>query len=310
MLDSLFSGLGSIIGSQTSGKGGAGKLDQIYKLYRDLQEPDFDFSKLTAPELKLVAEVMPEVYEAVVPDEFKMIEDSPARADQLSALSQLDQVSREGLPLEDKIMAQKAQDKMAAEGSRLRSAITDAFRQRGRAGGGTELAAQFAGSQQGHQLAADMANDLSLQAIRNRMAAVGDKANLASAIRGQDVAVSQSNADTQNRLATLISSMKTQARQDAARERARAQTTNAMNRQSMANQNTLNRYNTDADNLDRRNALEGSKYNARLQKLGGMAGALTNIAELKELRRAQRIKDAENAGGAIGSIADLAILGI
>src|SRR5688572_2213406 len=163
MLDSLLGGIGSIIGNQTAGKGGYGKLKEIEKLWRDLQQPDFDFSKLTPPQLQVVAEVFPEVYEARVPDEFKMVEDSPVRADQVSALSQLDQVSREGLPLEDKILGQKAQDKMAAEGSRLRSAITQAFRQRGRAGGGTELAAQFAGSQQGHQLAADMGNNLALQ---------------------------------------------------------------------------------------------------------------------------------------------------
>src|SRR5689334_18553542 len=118
---SIGQGLGGAIGGIAilAGAGGKGGLDEYKKaaaVWEKLKTTNFDFSTLQFPELQLVAEMMPDIYEAIVPAEVKQAADSPEmRAAQQRGLAHLEAAAVEGLPLTERVAAQDAGRSMARE---------------------------------------------------------------------------------------------------------------------------------------------------------------------------------------------------
>src|SRR5262245_43984029 len=178
-------GIGGLIGgiavaAGAAGKGGKKEHKAALDVWKKLQVSDFDYRALSPPELQVLGEYLPEVYQAVVPENFQGVSDSATgRAGQVQSLAQMQQIAGEGLPLVDRLQAQKAAGAVTSAAS---ASQTDALRRlaaRGQLGSGDEIQAQLAGSQQGANLARDTANDLATQAALRRMQAIGQSAGQA-----------------------------------------------------------------------------------------------------------------------------------
>ena len=307
-LEGIGSAIGGLIGSYTSGKGGQGKLQQISRLWKELNTPDFDLRSLEPYELNLVAEYFPETYDAIISGQPELAEEGPqGREAQLASLGQLDTYAREGLGLGEKLAAQSAGFRVRDEAARANQALRGELAQRGRLGGGTEVAYRLGAGQQAANLGGQLGRDLMQQSIENRYRSNLARAEAGSRLREQDLARSQSRANAVNRFNELTSQLRTQAARDAAASRQQAAFGNVGNRQRIAEENARAQYGTNLSNLERQNMLRQQGFENDVTKLRGYTGALANEGAYQEAKRAQRINNAASVGGLVGGVADIGV---
>lgn len=306
-------GLGGAIGSiavlaGAGGKGGDKYYREAVQVIRAIQDPNFDFRQLSPPQLQILAEIDPQTYEARVPDEVKLVSDSPElRAAQIRGVQKMEEVGREGLPLEERMAARGINDQMAAEAARANDATLRDLAARGGGGGGTEIAARMQANQYAANRANEQGSDLARDAALNRIRFGETAANMAGQVRGQDLDLRARNAAATNQFNQNVANMITQRNQDAAQERARAQTINAQQRQAVGEQNVMNRYGTQRENLERKNMLEGSLFGARMSKATALATALGRRGLQKDQDKAAREEAIQNIGSGVGRAAGGAI---
>lgn len=295
---------GSIVGLATMGKGGKKELKEAVELYKKIKDPDFDKSKLQQEQLVLLAKYYPETYEAEIPNEVKVAQDSPElRKAQMDGIANLTQLSKEGLPTLERAMVEETQGKLAGEVSRARKQALRNLQETGRMSAGTELAAGLAGAQQGSNLARQQGTDVVRAALENRLNATSQLAQQAGQARQQDISLSQQQADTINRYNQWVSALQTQAAQDAANNRNAAQLRNVSEAQRVAEQNATNKMAMAQYNQQNQNQLAQALAQFQLQKAAGTAGALGNLSQAKYAEQAQRLAAAKGIGKGIGTTA-------
>lgn len=305
----ILGGLGSAIGGianlfGAAGEGGKKELQEAIKLWENLQDPDYDMTSLKAPQLALVARYFPETYEAKIPDEVKTAQDSPElREAQKAGVQQLMKMAQEGLPTAERAMVEEAQGKVRGEVGRARQQAVRNLQETGRMSGGSELAAGLAAAQQGSQLARQQGTDVARMALENRMNALTAGTSAAGQARGQDIALSQANADTINRFNQWKSQLQTEAAANAAQQRNQAGLYNVTEAQRVADANTAAQYNTQLANIQRQNALREALANFQMGKVQGQAGALTGLSQAKYAEQAARAQQIQSIGQGIGSAA-------
>lgn len=296
--------LGAGIGLAFAGKGGSSYYKKALAAIEKLQLSDFDMRALSAPELRAVSEVFPDIYQEVVRGDAAQLQvPESGRAAQLRGISRFDQIAREGLPTAERIAAQDAQRALAATARNADEYILRDLAERGQLSGGDAIAARMASGQQAHNLAAQQGADLAALAVENRMRGIQGASTLGGQMRGQDIGVAGQNAEMMNRFNELASQLGSERARYNAAARERAQLYNAGNRQRIADTNVLARAETDERNLDRRNRLTSQSTQERFQKAGMLSGALNNMGDYYENRRAARIALGQGIGQGIGSSA-------
>lgn len=301
---SILGGLGGL-GTSLFVKGGEAEYERALRVIEAVKDPEFDYSQIAPQDLALVAKYSPETYQAVVPDEVKTAQDSPEMRAALSqGMQQYKQIAQEGLPEADRLAAMGAGDSMRqAHRQALESSLRD-LRERGRAGGGAEIAMRAAAGQQAANLARDQGRDLAGMAIGNRMAGLEGYTNLAGQTRGQDIGLSQSVADDYNTFARYVSSLQTNAARDAALSRQAAGNANVQAAQNTANYNTMNRQQTAEGNLNRKNNLINTLANFRMGKAQAAAGQRNRVGMSKDAEKAALVDNTMAIGQGLGSVAD------
>jgi hypothetical protein len=269
---------GLVAGIYNAAKGpGGGKqkeyLKEIRDLYKDMPLPEFE--RLIAPQLQQVGQITPEVYDAIIGEQPQVQEDPALREAQLRGLLGMEQVAKEGLPLQDRLRAQDLQRGVAGELGRADASVLRNLAQRGRAGGGTELAARLATQGRAAETARGMGSDLAQQGIQNRLMALRAAPEMAGAIRGADLQKLAQNAAMQQRYNDYVSNFQTQAAANAAQQRNMAQQQNLSERQRIADFNRLSPYQTAKDRDQQ--ALAG--FGAQMQQAGGIANSLGNLGQ-------------------------------
>lgn len=305
MAGSILGGAAVLAGA--GGEGGREYYREALSLWRKLQTPNFDYRTLSPPELRMVAEMFPETYEAVVPEEVKLPEDSPElRSSQARALAEMEQVAEEGIPLEDRLAAEGAgREMMGVRRAGEQAAMAD-LRRRGRAGGAAEIAARLAGGQQAANLSRDLGSDLARESLRRRLAAVQASGDMAGAMRQQDIGLSSRRADVANQYNRFLAELQTRAARDAAAARQGAQAYNVGERQRVADTNVLNKYATSLENLNRQNQLREAQFGADVRKTTGLTGALGGYGDYKERQRREREEAIMGLGEGVGELAGTA----
>jgi len=305
----ILGGLGQAIGgiavlAGAAGKGGKKELEEAVKVWKQLQEPEFDMKSLKAPELSLIARYFPETYEAVIPAEVKTANDSAELRDaQRSGVQQLMRMGEQGLPTAEKVMVEEAQSKVRGEVGRARQQAVRNLQETGRMSGGAELAAGLAAAQGGSQLARQQGGDVARLALENRMRALEAGTSAAGQARGQDIALSQSQADAINKYNQWKSQLQTEAAANAAATRNQGQLRNVSETQRIAEANQLANYNVALQNLQRQNELRERLFGAQAQKAQGLTGALTGLSQAKYAEQAAKAQQIQGIGQGIGSAA-------
>jgi hypothetical protein len=159
------------------------------------------------------------------------------------------------------------------------------------------------------ELAHNLGGDILQQEIASRLAAAGAAGGIGSQLRGQDIALSQGNADAVNRFNAFIAQMKTEENARNAQQRQDTSNMNVGNRQRLGEQNALNRYNVDLENLNRKNSLLGQNFGQRYQIAAGKSGALGALADARYQEQAAKANTimslGQGLGQGIGGVGDL-----
>lgn len=303
------SGVGSILGGVAglalAGSGGEKYLKEAADAMRQLKQSDFDYTKLSAPQLQMIQKVYPQVYSAVVPKEAQTITgDAGAQAAQQQVLGQYGQIAQQGLPVGEKLAAEQAQQSTGAELGRAQQAIRSNMAARGQLGSGQDLMSRLAGAQQGVGLAAQQGKDLASLGESNKLQGMSAEAALAGQMRGQTTSEQGQNADIMNRYNQLIAQMQTQAAQENAAAQERAQGYNVGTQQRISETNPMLAYSTNLENINRANNLKNMSFNQGLQKATGLSNVLGKLAQETDQQRQQKIQAATQIGSGVGGLGE------
>lgn len=312
---SALGGLGGAIGNiavlaGAAGGGGKDELKEALRIWKAIQLPEFDMRSLTAPELRILGEYFPQTYEAQVPQEVRTAVESPeARGEQVGAVQRLGQMSREGLPLRDRLATDEAALRLSGAASGEDAALRRELAERGRLGGGTEATLRRGRGQTAANLARGQGADLMQQAVENRYRATLAAGEGASRLRGQDIDLSSQQAGAVNRFNEIVANLRQQAARDSAAERAQAETYNVGTRQRTGEENVRARYGNEQENLERQNRLRQAKFGSEVTKAGGVSGALGDLSQAKyaeQAAKAEAIRGiGQGVGQAVGGVGDI-----
>lgn len=293
MIGSALSGIAILAGA--GGKGGKGEYKKIVDLWNKLETSNFDFNQLSFPELQMVQEMMPEVYNAVVPDEAKTVLEDPAvRSAQMEAMGLTGQMARGGLPLADRIAGERAQNQIAQEQRGRDMAVMRSLASRGGLGAGDEAQLRMAANASAGNLASDLGQGLQETALNRRLGAAQAYGGLGAQLRYGDFRSGAFNAEAINRFNEQAAAIKNEAARYAAGARERSQEYNVGTRQRLADTEALGRLNLQQQQQGRGDYLQGQQFNQQVTKLGGQTGALTQLGNYKDRDRAA--KEAAIAG--------------
>lgn len=293
--------IGGAIGYALAGQGGTKQYKKALQIWEKLKTSDFDMRELSPPEIQVFAQAFPEVYDAVIKGQPELPQDSAeGRGAQLQGLRTFEDVAREGLPTAERMAADEAMRQSQATSRSIEDSVLQDLAQRGRLGAGDEIAARMAGAGVAQNQAAQSGADMARMRVANRLSGAEQAAALGGQIRGQDVAVSQARADAMNRFNELASQLGTQAAQQNAAARERAQAYNVGTAQHVGEENVQSRHQTELENLTRRNALKNQLFGQQVTKAGGTTQALYGLGNLEEAKRLERIKLGQSVGQGVG----------
>ena len=219
MLGFLAGGLGSLLGGAfgyAGNKAAAAASERAMKeaqairnqeamaLAMGLQPMDLPSLNYTPESMQYLAEASPLLYDLPEDVQAQLVQDSPElRAIQMDAINNLSQRAREGMTAEDQYQFMLGQRKAGTEARGAEEAIIDSMQRRGMGGSGIEAAMRMKARQNAAQtLALEEAQRQSANAQLRAMAEA-QAATQAGNLRGQDIGLSQSNANILNQFAGL-----------------------------------------------------------------------------------------------------------
>lgn len=205
-------GLAQFISSEKGRKESAANLNKIKAIYEKMQtpnfdssspdQPEFDVSRLTPEDYKVLAQYVPTVAQQVkevAPEVVKETADmKTGRQAQMDALSRLRRVgSGEADPeFQDKMSQASRQASIDAQ-SKIDSILQGQAR-RGLLGSGNQMAAQLQGATASMDRNAQMGSSAAAESYRNQLQALRDSASLGGQVRSADESMQSRNADIIN----------------------------------------------------------------------------------------------------------------
>lgn len=298
----LFGGLWNVADPGSDGKR---YLKQALGIWDDLPDPEFDPLDILMEQLLMTGELSPETYEVDANRDPSLISEDPAlRESQLRSLGGMERIGAEGLPLQDRLMAEQAQRRVGSEFQRANDSIVADLARRGRAGGGTEVAARTAAAGNAAELARGMGSDLAMQSVGNRVMGLRESSDMAGGMRGQDRSTAAINAQMQNRVNEWLAQLDTQAARDAARSREASQLYNVGQRQRLSDANIQNRYTSRVGAQGRQDEIQRNLFDARARRATGQVGVLGGLATQQNARQAAKQQNQRSIAGGVGGILD------
>lgn len=233
--------------------------------YSDPQQaPQFDTSRLTPEDLKLVGRYTPQLAPYIAESSPELIKQSgeamKGREAQKSVLQKYMQMGETG---DDAISAQEsamAQQRAGADARSRLDALQQSYARRGQGGAGLQLASQLAASQGASNQEAMAQMQGAADAQRRRLAALASGAQIGNQIYGQEMDLAQSNANIINNFNQRMAQARQNYENRRAEEMNQASWRNLGMEQDIANQNVANRNAAQEKNLRRSDEL--ARYGA------------------------------------------------
>jgi hypothetical protein len=268
----------------------------------------------TPEELQYIAGSDPLMYDIPQDVKAQMVSDSPeARAIQLAALKNIQTRAKEGLTAEDQQQYLQA-SRRAGEMARGREgAIMESLQARGMGGSGIEAAMRQMASQGAAQDLSSVEAERATAQAKARALAELQSMQGASQLRGQDIGLSETNADIINRFAMENSARNqavrnanidkmNQSAQSNTEEKRRIQAANTAAKNEAQRVNQQRKIEGDIMRQQSQNEKINALYGARSQKANALAasklGATTDIA-------AQGAANAESMRNIYGGFANV-----
>ncbi len=293
--------IGGGIGLATAPDGGDKFRKKAIEVFERLKESKWDEHAVSPAELQILAEYMPQMYQAVLPRMAETAADSQAgRGAQLEGIGYLSRIRDKGLPVETRLAVEEAQRGVSNAAQGAQNAVLENFAARGRLGGGAELAARVGANQQAMETAQGMGSDLARQVMERRMQAATGAAGLGATERGQTIGLNQGNASNLNRYNEMAAQILNEMAQRNAASAERAGFANTENRQRVGESNELNRVEAERRNQEYLNQLKAMTFDQQYRRAGGMAQGYGALAGARDAARAAYIANAQGLGQATG----------
>jgi hypothetical protein len=300
--------VGGILGSN------AAKMDRSHakqamrdamKVYEQLGFPPDLSKELIVEELQRQGIYTPEL-EQDLSDSFaeselgKISEDPTLRNAQLKALASMQQRAKVGLSAEDRAALNQVRQEVQRDAEAKRQQIMQNMAARGQGGSGAELAAQLQAGQAAADQAAAGSDTLMAQAQQRALQALGQSADLAGGIRGQDFGVNQARAqaiDERNRFLAENSIARQQSNINRLNQ---AQQLNLSEQQRLHEANIANR----RAEAERQVAEQGRKYDRGLSYAAGKSGQSKALSDFYSQQASDKAAAQVAMGKGVGGIVD------
>lgn len=327
------SGIAQYMSSEKARKSSGKQMDKIQALYEKMQvpsfdengtpQPQFDVTKLTPEDYKVLQQYIPEVAQQVkevAPQVIKETGDmKTGRRAQMDALSKLRQAGSASGDPEFAARMQQASRSASIDAQSKIDSILQAQARRGMLGSGNQLAAQLQGATSSMDRNAMAGAEAAAQSYRNQLQAVRDSANLGGQVRSEDMSLQGRNADIINaynargaqnaqqwqnqRADTLNNAQQFNQRtaQDLANRNIDQRNDYAKYNQSMGNQFQQQAYGNARSERDALNQLRQNNFNNQMNINSGKSGAFQGVASNQLSGAADRNQAMSGLAGGIGA---------
>lgn len=281
--------IGTAINQQETERQANKERDKLDKIIKRLKLPNFDYTKITPEEYRVLKDFAPEIAAYAEEKNPKLIElgaqSGIGRDAQMEALDRYRQLGRTGEDVQSRLLQDAALRDSAIQAQGQRASIQDQMARRGQGGGGLDLAAQLMAQQSADQRGALQSQQAAMNSYNARLDALKQGANLGGQIRGEDMNLASRNADITNAYNQRFAQNQNQYNQYASGLRNQAQLTNMQAAQNAADQNVGGRNQANQDYQNRFNQMQQQQFGNQAQ-IAGMRAGVQN----------QRIQDAMNRG--------------
>lgn len=272
--------IGGVMG-QNAARGAANaanaQQERALALLAGLEVPDIASQQVSLEDYSYLGDLLPQLEQAQQQGDSRLSDvsiDPRLRQQQMSALEQMSGIASTGLSDADRATFEMARRAAAQEAEAKSQQILQEMQQRGQGGSGNELIARL----QAAQSSADRLSTADMQAAQAqqqaRLQALASQSNMATGLRSQDYGEQSDLA----RARDAISNFNTQNAQSVSARNVGAQNqaaaANLTNRQNIANQNV----GTHNQQQQYNKGLIQQRYQNEVQKAGGQAAALNNMA--------------------------------
>ncbi len=308
----LGSSISNFLNSREAASISAEERKRMEELLKKVQMPNFDASKITPQEFRVVGQYVPQVAQYVQEQNPTLIQgnnaDQQAAKDaQRQVLQQMIAQSRNGEDVIADIQRARAAREASSQASSNRASLDDAMQRRG-LGVGSGL--QYAAALQGNAAAAQnqaMQDENALMAAEQRRQSAGmNAANLGGQIFNRDLNMEQQNANVINDFNRRLAENKNTYGQYAANIGNQAQQYNLGNLQQAADKNVTQNYNAQVYNTDRGDKNAMNTFNAAKDIYNAAAGNSKTMMEGANARAAQKNQTASGIGNVASSIGNFA----
>lgn len=235
------------------------------KFANALQGPQFNLTKLTPQDYKVIGQYNPQAASFIQQNAPKTIEQTgdmkQGRAAQMAALQKFMEVGKGDYDPEYQQAVQEASKAAQGQAQSRQQSLMQDFARRGQLGSGAQMAAQIgAGSQAMNQLGMSNLSAAS-QAYKNKLGALAQGAGLGAQINQQDVSQQGMNANIINQFNQQLTASRQQYENNRANMMNQAQLQNLQAGQDVANKNTLGANQAQLHNQQRGDELAKYGYN-------------------------------------------------
>lgn len=287
----------SILGGSNAGKSeqkeSMGLIRDNVEMLKKIGVPEVEALRISLESPELVGQL---VAEQLGTSAYEGIQVDPRlREAQMGALQKMSGLAEQGLSDEDKAQFTAFQRQAAGQDQARQASILQEMAAQGMGDSGASLVAKLQSSQAATDRLSQQGNELASQAAAARRQAIGQSADMASSVRGQDTALASQQAQAKD----MISQFNAQ-------ERMSAQQRNLAEKQRIADSGTATRnlqQTSNKDLIQQRFENELTKARAVAGQQDSLAGALQAQGAAKQAAKAGQLGTLLTIGGAAAGFA-------
>lgn len=300
----IISGIAQWMNSEKAREATAQERAQMQRLLNDIQDPNFDYSRIDPATYSVVAKYVPEVAPYVAEANPTLVlgqsEDAQLGAQaQREALEKYRSMAATGEDPAAAVARDRSMRRVAADSQGRAGAIEQSFARRGMGGSGMEFLQQLVEQQGAGMRATEASESALMEAQRTRLEAIRAGAGLGGAMQDRELRTEGQNAGILNDFNARTRNNMQSWGDNAAGIRNDGQRFNITNAQDVANRNESARYQGETANLDRQNGLAQQKFNNDFGKVTGQNAVSAGV--IADTRGNAQDRNAAIGGAASGA---------
>lgn len=227
-------------------------------------------------------------------------EDPTLRKAQTDALTSMQQRAKVGLSAEDRAALNQVRSQVQQDANANRQSVLQQMQARGMGGSGASLVAQLQAGQDAQNLASSQSDSLMGQAQTKALSALGQSANMASDVRGQDFSNNQVKANAVDERNRFL------ANNSIARQQANVQSLNSAQLANLQEQQRVSDANAAMQNTEKQRQAQAQQdqYSQKLAYASGASNQLANLGQFQMNLGNTKAQQQQDIGAGVGGVGD------